>query len=401
MIFCFFFDVLDSFFHGFCFVGGPATKKRWKKVIFWWNVSFVRQRLTYFMAIFTTFYWFWLFLFRPKIHYFLLVRRGIFSGIVQFCFVLFRASVNFLHFHSFLGLMMASIFLLLFTVSISLNCANFLRFLVTLIVHFLVIQFFYTVFVVSHKNLTGHWSSIVATRIIKYPNERKILDVNRSNDFKQMTGDHSDECGEIQKKTLTKEKKKKRLFEWNQHQRHITWLCVSISLALHVFTCRSLARRKFECVFSSLYGMLPTLVVFFFGIRFKKNFYEWSWKFTARLTATTTNSGQIFDPKTTAIYFTIDKYARDAVCLLRGWIGAFNWHDCIRRVKLINYGLAKWELKISSHWVFVGEIWMSRDRARRKLARLFMDFRNYPLLNAFWMRQKDLLNQKARLEEIF
>lgn len=43
-------------------------------------------------------------------------------------------------------------------------------------------------------------------------------------------------------------------------------------------------------------------------------------------------------PAGSVIYFTIDKFARlSAGTLLRG---AFNWHDCIRLVKLINYGIA-------------------------------------------------------------
>lgn len=55
---------------------------------------------------------------------------------------------------------------------------------------------------------------------------------------------------------------------------------------------------------------------------------------------------QISDLETTAIYFAIDKFARLRRRLRRRLRaqpvkrGAFNCHDCVRHVKLINYGIA-------------------------------------------------------------
>lgn len=62
-------------------------------------------------------------------------------------------------------------------------------------------------------------------------------DVYRSNDFKQMTGDHSDEWRNTEKKHETREEKGFK----NQHQRRLG--CVSILCAACVYVSLSIGRK--------------------------------------------------------------------------------------------------------------------------------------------------------------
>lgn len=96
-------------------------------------------------------------------------------------------------------------------------------------------------------------------------------DVYRSNDFKQMTGDHSDEWRNTEKNTK-QEKKKALKISTNGD------LAVCRFSALHVFTCRSQSGAKFECIHFSSIGYFQRVRL---GFALRRT-YEWNWKFTVR-----------------------------------------------------------------------------------------------------------------------